>query len=64
LPRLTDRPFRVENSRSRNTGGSGLGLAIAKAIVDAHDGSIEAKHSEAGGLWWRIVLPRSDTGRL
>lgn len=58
LPRLTDRLFRVERLRNRNTAGAGLGLAIAKLIVDAHEGSMEARHSDLGGLKWHIVLPR------
>ncbi len=54
LPRLTDRLYRVDGSRSRAGGGSGLGLAIAKAIVDAHHGSMVASASPLGGLRWRI----------
>ena len=54
LPRLTERLFRVEGSRSRAGGGSGLGLAIARAIVEAHGGTITAGASALGGL--RIAL--------
>ncbi|HMA12850.1 MAG TPA: ATP-binding protein, partial [Steroidobacteraceae bacterium] len=50
LPRLTERLFRVDESRSRVSGGSGLGLAIVKAIVDAHGGRMQAARSELGGL--------------
>ncbi|MBK8063621.1 MAG: HAMP domain-containing protein [Betaproteobacteria bacterium] len=57
LARLTDRLFRVENSRSRAGGGSGLGLAIARAIVEAHEGTLTAYHSPLGGLGWRLSLP-------
>ena len=57
LPRLTERLFRVENSRSRMGGGSGLGLAIAKAIVEGHGGTITAHASTLGGLWIEIALP-------
>ncbi len=57
LPRLLDRFFRVEGSRGRAGGGSGLGLAICKAIVQAHDGHIEARHSPLGGVWMQVRLP-------
>lgn len=57
LPRLTDRLFRVENSRNRASGGSGLGLAIVKAIMGAHHGRMEARQSTLGGLWWRLEFP-------
>ncbi len=57
LPRLTERLFRVEASRSRAGGGSGLGLAIASAIVAAHDGKLVARASPLGGLWWELSFP-------
>jgi len=57
LPRLTDRLYRVESSRSRASGGSGLGLAIARAIVEAHGGRMLAGASSLGGLAWRIEFP-------
>ncbi|KVC43168.1 histidine kinase [Burkholderia diffusa] len=57
LPHLFDRLFRVDASRSRQSGGSGLGLALCKHIVDAHDGTIDAMRSPYGGLWIRLRLP-------
>jgi two-component system sensor histidine kinase BaeS len=57
LPHLFERLYRVEGSRSRNTGGAGLGLAIARNICEAHGGRIEAKHAPQGGLWVHIELP-------
>lgn len=57
LPRLFDRFFRVENSRSRESGGSGLGLAICKSIVEAHGGAIDAHASELGGVRIEVQLP-------
>ncbi|EAR08059.1 ATP-binding protein [Reinekea blandensis] len=57
LPRLFDRLYRVESSRSRDSGGAGLGLAIVANIVTAHDGHIQALHSAAGGLRIELTLP-------
>jgi len=57
LPHLFERLYRVEVSRSRNAGGAGLGLAICRNIVEAHNGSIQARPSPQGGLWIRIQLP-------
>ena len=60
LQRLTDRLYRVDESRARASGGSGLGLAIVKAIVDAHGGRMQAAPSALGGLRWSIWLPMSE----
>ncbi len=57
LPRLFERLYRVEKSRSRQLGGSGLGLAICKQIVEAHGGKIRAANSAAGGLIITVTLP-------
>ena len=57
LPRLFERFFRVEPSRSRRSGGAGLGLSICQRIVEAHEGRIQAGPSPLGGLWLRVVLP-------
>lgn len=57
LPRLFERLYRVEGSRSRDTGGAGLGLAIARNICEAHGGRIEARPAPQGGLWIRVELP-------
>ena len=62
MPRLFDRLYRVEGSRSRVTGGAGLGLAIARNIVSAHGGKIEARPSILGGLAIRIALPDDPAG--
>lgn len=61
LPRLFDRLFRVETSRTRSAGGAGLGLAICRAIVIAHGGSIEATPSPLGGLRIVVRLPASES---
>jgi len=57
LPRLFDRLFRVDPSRSRISGGAGLGLAICERIVHSHHGTIKALASSLGGLHVRIALP-------
>lgn len=57
LPRLFERFYRVEHSRSRATGGAGLGLAICRNIVEAHQGTISASPSSLGGITIRLDLP-------
>lgn len=57
LDKLTDRLYRGEESRSRAANGSGLGLSIARAIMDAHNGSMLASHSRLGGLRWTLQWP-------
>jgi signal transduction histidine kinase len=49
--------YRVENSRSRDTGGTGLGLAIAQAIVQAQGGELTLANRPGGGLRATIKLP-------
>jgi two-component system sensor histidine kinase BaeS len=57
LEKLFDRLYRVESSRNRALGGAGLGLAICKNIVEAHEGTIRALPSPAGGVLISIELP-------
>lgn len=53
-----DRFYRGDKSRSRDTGGSGLGLAIVKAIVEAHNGRVEARSEGNGkGTTFSMELP-------
>jgi len=61
LPHLFDRFFRVDPSRSRQSGGAGLGLALCKHIVEKHGGTIEASRSPLGGLRILVQLPRLHT---
>lgn len=56
LEHIFDKFFRVESSRSRETGGTGLGLAITKHIIFMHQGSIEV-HSDIQGTVFQVALP-------
>jgi signal transduction histidine kinase len=60
LPHIFDRLYRVEKSRSRESGGSGLGLAIAKEIVASHGGTIQINSEQGKGTSVMIKLKRGD----
>ncbi|MFT4959460.1 MAG: two-component system phosphate regulon sensor histidine kinase PhoR [Paracoccaceae bacterium] len=57
IPRLTERFYRVEKSRSRNVGGTGLGLAIVKHILVRHRGLMEIESTLGEGTTFCIYLP-------
>ncbi|WP_435879322.1 sensor histidine kinase [Streptomyces anulatus] len=57
LPRVFDRFWRAEKSRSRRTGGSGLGLAIVRKLVEAHGGTVDATSVEGEGSTFVLRLP-------
>jgi two-component system, OmpR family, sensor kinase len=57
LEHIFERFHRLDQGRSRDRGGSGLGLAIARAIVEAHGGSIRAESAPGRGATFRIDLP-------
>jgi two-component system, OmpR family, phosphate regulon sensor histidine kinase PhoR len=59
LPRLTERFYRVDNSRSRSLGGTGLGLAIVKHIVERHRGELTIDSAEAVGTTVAFTLPQA-----
>ena len=57
LPHIFDRFYRADTARDRASGGSGLGLAIARALIEAHSGTVEV-HSKLGqGTTFAIALP-------
>jgi two-component system phosphate regulon sensor histidine kinase PhoR len=59
IPRLTERFYRVDKSRSRETGGTGLGLAITKHVLQRHQGRLEV-HSQIGqGSLFAAWLPQT-----
>lgn len=57
LPHIWDRLYRVEKSRSRQSGGTGLGLAIVKQIVELHGGTVQASSELNKGTSIRIRIP-------
>lgn len=61
LARLTERFYRVDSSRSRDTGGTGLGLAIVKHILNRHKAKLEITSIIGEGSTFSIVFPQSRT---
>jgi two-component system phosphate regulon sensor histidine kinase PhoR len=59
LPRLTERFYRVDRSRSRDTGGTGLGLAIVKHVIQRHDGHLHVESKLNSGSIFSLVFPNS-----
>jgi two-component system phosphate regulon sensor histidine kinase PhoR len=57
LGRLTERFYRVDGSRSRDTGGTGLGLSIVKHVVQRHGGELDIQSELGRGSVFRIVVP-------
>jgi two-component system phosphate regulon sensor histidine kinase PhoR len=57
LPRLTERFYRVDRSRSRETGGTGLGLAIVKHVLNRHQARLEIASEPGRGSTFSAVFP-------
>ncbi|MGB7799593.1 phosphate regulon sensor histidine kinase PhoR [Buttiauxella sp.] len=57
IPRLTERFYRVDKARSRQTGGSGLGLAIVKHALSHHDARLEIESQPGKGSTFSFVMP-------
>ena len=57
LPRLAERFYRVDGSRSRDTGGTGLGLSIVKHVVQRHGGELDIQSELGKGSTFRLLFP-------
>jgi two-component system phosphate regulon sensor histidine kinase PhoR len=57
LPRIFERFYRVDKSRSRSLGGTGLGLAIVKHIAQAHGGTVDVTSAPGRGSTFRLSVP-------
>ena len=57
LPRIFERFYRVDRSRSRDMGGTGLGLSIVKHVAQVHGGQIDVDSTPGKGSTFRLRLP-------
>jgi two-component system phosphate regulon sensor histidine kinase PhoR len=57
IPRLTERFYRVDRSRSRDTGGTGLGLAIVKHVAQRHGAKLKIESTLGKGSVFSIIFP-------
>jgi two-component system phosphate regulon sensor histidine kinase PhoR len=64
LPRLTERFYRVDRSRSRETGGTGLGLAIVKHVAQRHGAELQITSQPGQGSCFSIIFPAARVRRL
>ena len=61
LSRLTERFYRIDGSRSRDTGGTGLGLSIVKHVMQRHGGELQIESEVGVGSTFRLVFPAART---
>jgi two-component system phosphate regulon sensor histidine kinase PhoR len=61
VPRLTERFYRVDRSRSRETGGTGLGLAIVKHALARHQATLEVESKPGAGSRFTVRIPPQRT---
>lgn len=64
IPRLTERFYRVDRSRSRETGGTGLGLAIVKHVTQRHGAELRIESQPGQGSRFSIVFPAARVRQL
>ena len=57
LPRIFDRFYRTDDSRTRSTGGAGLGLTIVKRLTEAHGGHVQVQSTPGHGSIFTVILP-------
>ncbi len=57
IPRLTERFYRVDRSRSRETGGTGLGMAIVKHVINRHQGELKIESTVGRGSSFYLIFP-------
>ncbi len=58
IPRLTERFYRVDRSRSRETGGTGLGMAIVKHVINRHHGELKIESTVGLGSRFYLLFPK------
>jgi len=64
IPRLTERFYRVDRSRSRETGGTGLGLAIVKHVTQRHGAELQVESQPGQGSRFSMVFPATRVRQL
>jgi len=62
LPRLSERFYRVDRSRSRDSGGTGLGLAITKHVMQRHGGELKIESKLGQGSRFSLIFPGTRVG--